>query len=57
MDTRADRRVAGSAIGVGVVMLASVVSLVLFFAIGGPFGAINDWRSGLGGHLTGLLAS
>jgi len=41
----------------GVVMLVSVVSLLLFFAVGAPFGAINDWTVGLAGLLSGLLAA
>jgi hypothetical protein len=56
MVTDSDRLVAGMAITVGVVTLASVVSLAVFFAIGGPFGSINDWLIGVSGVLTGLLA-
>jgi hypothetical protein len=44
------------AIATGVVTLVSVVSLLLFFAVGKPFGAINDWTVGLAGLLSGLLA-
>ena len=36
--------------------LISVASLALFFAVGKPFGAINDWTVGLAGLLSGLLA-
>jgi hypothetical protein len=47
---------ASLAITTGVVTLVSVVSLLLFFAVGKPFGAINDWTVGLAGLLSGLLA-
>jgi hypothetical protein len=40
----------------GGVGLISVASLVAFFAVGGPFGAINDWTIGIFGFLTGLVA-
>jgi hypothetical protein len=39
----------------GIDLLVSVVALVLFFAVGAPFGAINDWTIGIGGVLTALL--
>jgi hypothetical protein len=39
----------------GIDMLVSVVALGLFFAVGGPFGTINDWMIGIGGGLTALL--
>jgi hypothetical protein len=51
-----DRNVARLALAVGVVGLASVVSLALFFAIQGPFGTINDWSIGVFGALTAVLA-
>jgi hypothetical protein len=44
------------ALAVGVVAVASVASLVLFFAVGGPFGAANDLGNALIGVLSGLLA-
>lgn len=44
------------AIVIGLVTFASVASLTLFYAVAGPFGAINDWLIGLVGILTGLLA-
>ena len=40
---------------IGIDMLVSVVSLALFFVVGGPFGTINDWTIGIGGALTALL--
>jgi hypothetical protein len=40
---------------IGIDMLVSLVTLALFFAVGGPFGAINDWTIGIGGALTALL--
>ena len=46
----------GLAVLVGAVALISVASLAVFFAVGGPFGAINDWTIGIFGLLTGLLA-
>ena len=57
MDTSRDRSVAGVAVATGVVALISVASLALFFAVGKPFGAINDWTIGLVGVLSGLLAA
>src|SRR3970040_2148444 len=56
MDTGRDRIVAGMAMAAGAVTLISVASLALFFAVGKPFGAINDWTVGLAGLLSGLLA-
>lgn len=56
MTSDLERRTGGLAVALGVVAFASVASLALFFAIGGPFGAINDWSIGLIGILTGLLA-
>ena len=56
MDRDRDRTVAGLAVAVGAVALISVASLALFFAVGKPFGAINDWTVGLAGLLSGLLA-
>jgi hypothetical protein len=47
---------AGIAVLGGVVGLISLASIAVFFAVGGPFGAINDWTVGLLGFLTGLLA-
>jgi hypothetical protein len=40
---------------IGIDMLVSVLTLALFFVVGGPFGAINDWTIGIGGALTALL--
>ena len=40
----------------GAVDLISLASVAVFFAVGGPFGAISDWTTGLLGFLTGLLA-
>jgi hypothetical protein len=57
MDTGRDRSVAGVAVANGVVTFISVASLALFFAVGKPFGAINDWTIGLVGVLSGLLAA
>jgi hypothetical protein len=51
-----DRITGGIAVVVGAVALISVASLAAFFAVGGPFGAINDWTIGVFGFLTGLLA-
>lgn len=57
MSVSRDRSVAGVAVATGVVALISVASLALFFAVGKPFGAINDWTIGLVGVLSGLLAA
>jgi hypothetical protein len=51
-----DRGVARLAVAVGAVALVSVSSLALFFIVGKPFGAINDWTIGIVGILSGLLA-
>ena len=45
------RTVAALALALGVVLLFSLVTLVLFFAVGGPFGALNDWSIGASGVL------
>jgi hypothetical protein len=45
------RRVAAIAFALGLVLLFSVVTLALFFAVGGPFGALNDWSIGASGVL------
>lgn len=50
-----DRLVGALAMAIGVVGIVSVVSLAVFFAIGGPFGAINDWTIGIVGGLTATL--
>lgn len=39
----------------GIVGFASVVALAIFFAVGGPFGSINDWTIGAMGILTAIL--
>lgn len=44
------------AITLGVVVSASIVSLAVFYAVGGPFGAINDPGNALVGILSALLA-
>ncbi|MDX6631248.1 MAG: hypothetical protein QOH00_3494, partial [Gaiellales bacterium] len=46
---------AAIAIALGVVLLFSVVTLALFFALGGPFGALNDWSIGAAGVLAVAL--
>lgn len=46
---------AAIAIALGVVLLLSVVTLALFFALGGPFGALNDWSIGAAGVLAVAL--
>ncbi len=48
-------RAGAIAMVLGIDMLVSVVTLALFFAVGAPFGAINDWTIGIGGVLTALL--
>ena len=57
MDTGRDRSVAGVALATGAVALISVASLALFYTVGKPFGAINDWTVGAVGLLSGLLAA
>ena len=44
------------AVILGVVGLGSFVSLMVFFVVGGPFGAINDVGNGALGLLSGVLA-
>ncbi len=54
--SRASVRFVGRlAVAVGSVGFASVITLAVFFTIGDPFGAINDWSILIGGVLTGLL--
>jgi hypothetical protein len=43
--------VAAIAFVLGLVLLFSVVMLALFFAVGAPFGALNDWSIGASGVL------
>ncbi|MEO5704356.1 MAG: hypothetical protein ABIZ52_05655 [Candidatus Limnocylindrales bacterium] len=50
-----ERNVAWLAIAVGVVALVSLASLALFYAVGTPYGAINDWTVGGAGLLSGVL--
>ena len=40
----------------GIAALAALISLLVFFAAGGPFGAINDYANGLVGILSFGLA-
>jgi hypothetical protein len=56
MGTKQDRAVARLALATGFLALVSLTSLALFFAVGAPFGAINDWTVGLLGLLSGVLA-
>jgi hypothetical protein len=56
MGILSDRSVGQLAVAIGAIALISVASLALFFALGKPFGAINDWTVGLVGILSGLLA-
>lgn len=53
-----DRSTGRLAIALGAVVLASIVSLAVFYAVGGrgPFGAINDLGNALVGILSALLA-
>lgn len=46
------RSVAAIALALGLVLLFSLVMLALFFAGGGPFGALNDWSIGASGVLS-----
>jgi hypothetical protein len=50
-------QVAQVALVLGIVVVASVISLAIFFAIAGPFGSINDWLIGLTGLLTIALVA
>jgi drug/metabolite transporter (DMT)-like permease len=50
------RSIGRLAIALGVVVVASIVSLAVFYAVGGPFGAINDLGNALVGILSALLA-
>jgi len=51
-----DRSIGRLAIALGVVVVASIVSLAVFYAGGRPFGAINDLGNALVGILSALLA-
>jgi hypothetical protein len=44
------------ALAIGIVVVASIASLVTFYIVGGPFGAINDAGNGLIGVLSAALA-
>lgn len=50
------RKTALVAVTLGVVGLGSLVSLIAFFLVGGPLGAINDVGNGALGLLSGALA-
>lgn len=56
MQRKSDAFIARLATGVALTGFVSVLSLGLFFAVQGPFGAINDWTVGILGVLSGLLA-
>ncbi len=49
------RSVGGIALALGLVLVFSVLTLMLFYAVGGPFGALNDWSIGASGLLAGGL--
>lgn len=49
------RSVGGIAFALGLVLIFSVLTLILFYAAGGPFGALNDWSIGGSGLLAGSL--
>jgi hypothetical protein len=51
-----DRYVGRLAITVGVVAVVSVVSLAVYYGVGGPFGAMNDLGNALVGILSALIA-
>ena len=46
----------GTAVAVAVAVPAAIVLLVLYYAVGGPFGTLNDLANALVGMLTALLA-
>lgn len=46
----------GAALTTGVVLALAAVALVLFFAVGGPFGAVNDGLNAVGGVASTTLA-
>jgi hypothetical protein len=56
MEADRDRSIGPLAIALGVVPIASLVSLAVFYAVGGPFGTINDLGNALVGILSALLA-
>ena len=49
------RTVAALALALGAVLLFSLATLALFFAVGAPFGALNDWSIGGSGVLAVAL--
>jgi hypothetical protein len=51
-----DRAIGSLALAVGVIALASIVSLALFFVVSGPFGTISDLGNAVIAVLSGLLA-
>jgi len=56
MDDAEDRDIGRLALAVGVVAAGSAVCLGTFFAVGGPFGSINDVGNAATGVLSGWLA-
>ena len=59
MDHRAGVRDSAAgwvAIALGIVIVATLVVLLVFFIVGGPFGSINDVGNGLVGVLSAVLA-
>jgi hypothetical protein len=54
--TGVDQRVSRTALATAIVTLVAVLSLIIFYAAGGPFGLINDVANGLIGLLSLALA-
>ena len=55
--TRLPSRLVPAATAVAVTVLAAVVLLVVFYAVGGPFGTLNDVANALVGVLSVVLAA
>ena len=49
--------VRGAALGVGVLVVLSLVAIVLYFTVGGPFGTLNDWLNAAVGIASAILAT
>jgi hypothetical protein len=56
MTPSVDRTTATLAIATGVIAIASLLSLITFFTVGGLFGPFNDIGNGVTGLLSGVLA-
>lgn len=45
-----------TALATGIASILSVILIILFYTVGGPFGTLNDTSNGVAGILSGILA-